>query len=108
MPSVKSATPAEIQQRLAAGEALELIDVREPEEIEIAAIEGARVLPMSQAASWIDHLPGDRELVIICHHGMRSMQVAMALAQRGHDNVTNLTGGIDLWSTQVDSSIARY
>jgi rhodanese-related sulfurtransferase len=108
MTSVKSATPAEIKQRLAGGEPLELIDVREPGEIAIAAIEGARVLPMSQAASWIDHLPGDRELVIICHHGMRSMQVAMALAQRGHGNVTNMTGGIDLWSTQVDPTVPRY
>ncbi len=112
MTSVKSATPAEIQQRLAGGEPLELIDVREPDEIAIAAIEGARVLPMSQAAAWIDHLidhlPGDRELVIICHHGMRSMQVAIALAQRGHGNVTNMTGGIDLWSTQVDPTVPRY
>ena len=108
MPPVKSATPAEIHQRLAAGEALELIDVREQDEIAIAAIEGARVFPMSQAAAWIDHMPGDRELVIVCHHGMRSMQIAMALAQRGHQNITNMTGGIDLWSTQVDPSIARY
>ena len=108
MPSVKSATPAEIKARLDAGDTLELIDVREPEEIEIAAIEGARVLPMSRAAAWIDHLPGDRELVIVCHHGMRSMQVAMALAQRGHQNITNLTGGIHLWSTQVDPNIPRY
>jgi rhodanese-related sulfurtransferase len=108
MNSVKSATPAEIHQRLAGGEALELIDVREPGEIAIAAIEGARVLPMSQASDWIDHLPGDRELVIICHHGMRSMHVAMALAQRGHANVTNMTGGIDLWSTQVDPTVPRY
>jgi rhodanese-related sulfurtransferase len=108
MSSVKSATPSEIKSRLDAGEPLELIDVREPEELAIAAIPGARALPMSQAASWIDHLPGDRELVIVCHHGMRSMQVAMALAQRGHRNVTNLTGGIDLWSTQVDPAIPRY
>jgi rhodanese-related sulfurtransferase len=106
--SVKSATPAEIKARLDAGEPLELIDVREPEELAIASIPNARPLPMSRAASWIDQLPGDRELVIVCHHGMRSMQVAMALASRGHQNVTNLTGGIDLWSTQVDPETPRY
>jgi rhodanese-related sulfurtransferase len=89
---VKMATPAEIKNRLASGEALVLIDVREHEEVAIASLEGARVFPMSQAATWIDHLPGDRELVIFCHHGMRSMQIAMALAQRGHQNVTNMTG----------------
>ncbi|MCU1237641.1 MAG: Rhodanese domain protein [Candidatus Solibacter sp.] len=108
MPQVKSATPAEINARLTAGERLELIDVREPEELAIASIEGARPFPMSQAATWIDHLPGDVELVIICHHGMRSMQVAQALAHRGHQNITNLTGGIDLWTTQVDPTIPRY
>ncbi len=108
MPPIKSATPAEIKLRLDAGESLELIDVREHEELAIAAIPGARVFPMSQAATWIDHLPGDRELVIVCHHGMRSMQVALALAARGHQNITNLTGGIDLWSTQVDPGIPRY
>ena len=108
MTPVKTATPAEIKARLDSGEALELIDVREREELAIAAIEGARVLPMSQAATWIDQLPGDRELVIVCHHGMRSMQVAIALAQRGHQNVTNMTGGIDLWSTSVDPAVPRY
>jgi len=108
MPSVKSASPSEISARLAAGEALELIDVREPEELAICSIAGARALPMSQAAAWIDHLPGDRELVIVCHHGMRSMQVAMALAQRGHENVTNLSGGIDAWSREVDPTVPRY
>jgi rhodanese-related sulfurtransferase len=108
MTPIKSATPIEIKRRLDAGEPLELIDVREPGEIDIAAIPGARVFPMSQAAAWIDHLPGDRELVIVCHHGMRSMQIAMALAQRGHRNITNLTGGIDLWSTEVDPTIPRY
>ena len=61
---IATATPEEIKRRLDAGEPLELIDVREHDEIAIAAIEGARVLPMSQAAAWIDHLPGDRELVI--------------------------------------------
>src|SRR4051794_9492673 len=108
MNPIKSATPAEIKARLDAGEALELIDVREPEELAIASIPNARAFPMSEAAAWIDHLPGDRELVIVCHHGMRSMQVARALAGRGHGNVTNLTGGIDLWSIEVDSSIPRY
>ncbi len=104
----KEATPHDIKQRLDAGEDLLVIDVREPEEIRIASIEGAEVHPMSQARDWIDTLPKDRELVIMCHHGGRSAQVAMALAQRGHTNVTNMTGGIDAWSTQVDPNVPRY
>ncbi|HEY0605993.1 MAG TPA: rhodanese-like domain-containing protein [Herpetosiphonaceae bacterium] len=104
----KQARPREIKQRLDAGEDLVLIDVREPEEVRRASVEGAEVYPMSQAAGWIDSLPKDRELVIMCHHGSRSAQVAMALAQRGHSNVTNMTGGIDAWSQEVDSSVPRY
>lgn len=104
----KEATPREIKQRLDAGEDLLLVDVREPDEILIAAIEGAAEYPMSQARDWIDSLPRDRELIIFCHHGGRSMQVAMALAQRGHANLTNMTGGIDEWSETVDPTLPRY
>lgn len=104
----KEATPREVKQRLDAGEELVLIDVREPEEIQRASVEQAEVYPMSQAAGWIDSLPKDRELVIMCHHGGRSAQVAMALAQRGYTNVTNMSGGIDAWSQEVDTSVPRY
>lgn len=104
----KEATPREIKQRLDAGENLTLIDVREPDEMMIAAIDGAQECPMSQARDWIDTLPKDGELVIFCHHGARSMQVAAALAQRGHTNVTNMTGGIDQWAEQVDPTVPHY
>lgn len=104
----KEATPREIKQRLDAGEDLALIDVREPDEVRRASVEQAEVYPMSQAVGWIDTLPKDRELVIMCHHGSRSAQVAMALAQRGHSNVTNMSGGIDAWSREVDASVPRY
>lgn len=105
---IKQATPHDIKQRIDAGDDLLLIDVREPDELRIASVEGAHAYPMSQAMSWIDDLPRDRELVIMCHHGSRSMQVASALAQRGHTNLTNMQGGIDAWSQQVDPSIRRY
>jgi rhodanese-related sulfurtransferase len=105
---IRSATPAEIRARLDSGEELLLVDVREPEEIAIASIKGALLRPMSQGASWVDTLPRQGDLVIVCHHGMRSMHVARALAERGHRNLINLTGGIDLWSVQVDPDIPRY
>lgn len=102
------ATPREIKQRLDAGEPLLLIDVREPEEIMTAAIDGAQEYPLSQARAWIDTLPKEGDLVIMCHHGSRSAQVALALVQRGHTNVTNMTGGIDQWSREVDPSVPQY
>lgn len=104
----KERTPREIKERLDAGESLTIVDVREPDELRIASVEGTRDLPMSQARAWIDTLPKDGELVIMCHHGARSAQVAMALAQRGHANVTNMTGGIDRWSAEVDPTVPRY
>jgi len=105
---IPEATPAEIQRRLQAGEDLLLVDVREPEEIAIAALPEALVCPISRAAEWIDRLPKDQALVVFCHHGVRSLQVAMALADRGHHNLTNMSGGIDLWSRQVDATVPRY
>lgn len=104
----KQATPREIKQRLEQGANLLLVDVREPEEVRIVALPGAQLCPLSQAAHWIDRLPRDRELVLFCHHGGRSAQVARALAQRGYTNVTNLEGGIDRWAVEVDPSLPRY
>lgn len=107
-PRVKSATPAEIRARLDSGEELLLIDVREPEEMAVASIRGALARPLSRAGEWMDALPREGELVVLCHHGIRSMHVAAALAARGHGNVTNMTGGIDRWSVEVDPAIPRY
>lgn len=104
----KQATPGEIKQRLDAGEDLMLVDVREPDEMMTASIDGAVEHPISQARDWVDTLPRDRELVVFCHHGGRSMQVALALAQRGHTNVTNMSGGIDAWSDEVDPAVPKY
>ena len=105
---IQEATPEEIHRRRQSGEDLLLIDVREHEEIAVAALPEALVCPLSQAAEWIDRLPKDQQLVIFCHHGIRSMRVAMALAERGHENTINMIGGIDLWSTQVDAGVPRY
>ncbi|MBZ5577242.1 MAG: rhodanese [Acidobacteriia bacterium] len=107
-PPIQQATPEEIQQRLQNGEDLLLVDVREPEEIAIAALPEVLVCPMSRAADWVDRLPKDQALVLFCHHGIRSMRVALALAERGHRNLTNMTGGIDRWSTNVDPGVPRY
>ncbi len=104
----KEITPHEVKRRLDAGDDLVLIDVRELEEVQVASIAGAQVYPLSQAHDWIDQLPRDREIVVFCHHGGRSAQVALALMQRGHTDVLNMAGGIDQWSQQVDPSVPRY
>jgi rhodanese-related sulfurtransferase len=91
------------------GDDIVLIDVREPHEHAVAHIEGAQLCPMSQAAQWVDHLDRDKLLVILCHHGMRSEQVAIALTSRfGYTKVATMDGGIDDWSCRVDPNVPRY
>jgi rhodanese-related sulfurtransferase len=104
----KVARPAEIRQRLDAGEQLRIIDIREHDEYETAHIEQAELLPMSEIRSWWQDLPRDEELVIMCHHGSRSAQVCMALSRAGFERLTNLDGGIDAWSYEVDPGVPRY
>lgn len=85
-----------------------LLDVREPMELEFCSIRGAITIPMGQVPHQLEALPRDCPLYILCHHGMRSGQVTAFLRQRGFENAINIAGGIDAWSTQVDSEIRRY
>lgn len=85
-----------------------LLDVREPWEFEMGHIKGAVLIPMHTVPVRLAEIPADGDVVCICHHGGRSMQVAMFLESRGLTAVHNLSGGMDVWSQSVDSSIKRY
>ena len=105
----KSETAETIAQRIAAGDDLLLVDIREPQEWQIATINGAEQRAMSTLQEWWQEIPADREVVIFCHHGGRSMQVCQALAtQAGLTNLINMDGGIDRWARNVDPTIQRY
>ena len=106
--SFKTITPKEFGERVRGGEDLLLVDVREPEEYELARVEGARLLPLSLFNEWAPTLDRERGTVFICHHGMRSAQVCAFLARQGFGNIYNLAGGIDRWSLEVDPSVPRY
>jgi rhodanese-related sulfurtransferase len=101
-----------LAERLAAGEMLQLIDVREPEEVAIAAIQGFEILPLSQFAEWSPQIhsrfEADKETIVMCHHGMRSAQMCYWLAQNGFTRLKNLEGGIDAYAVMVDPLINRY
>lgn len=84
------------------------MDVREPEEREVACIDSSVHIPMAEVPERAAELPEDRWLVIYCHHGTRSAMVAAFLEQRGHRRIANLRGGIDAWSGTVDPSVPRY
>lgn len=85
-----------------------LLDVRENWEFETCRIDGSVQIPMNTIPARIDDLDEDAEIVCICHHGARSMQVAAFLERNGFGKMTNLTGGIHAWALQVDSTMATY
>ena len=85
-----------------------LIDVRENWEFELCRIEGARLMPMSTLAQTHAELDEDADLAIYCHHGVRSMRVIHFLQSQGFENLINLQGGIDAWSSEIDNLVAKY
>lgn len=87
-----------------------LLDVREPDEYATARIEGSELIPMSQLGERLTELEPHRSahIIVHCHHGIRSLQVAQALRSRGFAKVQSMAGGIDQWSLQVDPGIPRY
>lgn len=105
---MKQLGPTELKARLAAGDKLQLLDVREEWEFQTARIEGSLLIPMGQVASRLSELDSSAETVVICHRGGRSMQVAGLLEQLGFANVINLAGGVDAWARSVDPSMPVY
>jgi rhodanese-related sulfurtransferase len=104
-----------LNQSRAGGAPLIMIDVREPWEFEQARIEGSVNIPMSTLPSRVSDVLAlqteagqERDLVVICHHGSRSMYCAQFLAGQGVTDLINLRGGIDAWSQLVDPSVPRY
>lgn len=85
-----------------------LLDVREPNEFAYCHIEGALHIPMGQIVSRLDDIDAEREIVVICHHGMRSFQVAQFLESQGYGRIINLSGGIDAWARDVDPAMPKY
>lgn len=85
-----------------------MFDVREPSELAICRLEGARHVPMHEIPHHLDAMPGDRPIVVMCHHGIRSARVVEYLRRAGFANAVNLEGGIDAWARQIDPKMAVY
>ena len=85
-----------------------LLDVREPWETKLCRIEGAEFAPMQTVPQRLSDWERERDVVCICHHGGRSMHVAMFLERQGFASVFNLTGGVDAWARQVDPAMPTY
>jgi adenylyltransferase/sulfurtransferase len=107
-PAIREITPNELAQKLARGDDLDLIDVREPHEYAIARIHGARLIPLAELADAFPTLRVQREIVVHCKSGGRSARAVRALQDAGFHNVWNLSGGITRWSADVDPTIPTY
>ncbi|MFA5921722.1 MAG: rhodanese-like domain-containing protein [Methylococcaceae bacterium] len=106
--TVKQLSATELKNKIQQEETLFLLDVREPHEFQYAHIANSILIPLNQIPNRLGELDPQQEIVVICHHGMRSQQAANYLVQSGYKKIANLTGGIDAWSCTCDSSIPRY
>jgi rhodanese-related sulfurtransferase len=100
-------TPEELSVRLASQAAPALLDVRELWEHQLCALPGSRLIPTEELPFRLDEIPADGEVVVYCHHGIRSAAVVQWLRARGIPAV-NLRGGIDAWALRVDPTFRRY
>ncbi len=91
------------------GEKFTLLDVREPWEFEAAHIAGATLIPMGEVPGRAhQELDPDEHIVVVCHHGVRSLNVTAWLRQQGFEKAQSMRGGIDTWSRQVDGNVPLY
>jgi rhodanese-related sulfurtransferase len=102
-------TPEEVRARLAHGEKFTLLDVREPWEFQAASMDGAKLIPMGDVPSRAhQELDPEDHIVVVCHHGVRSMNVTAWLWQQGFEKAQSMSGGIDAWSRRVDTNVPLY
>jgi len=100
--------PKELKTKMDAGAKVLVVDVREPWEHQIASIKGATLVPLNSLPANLKLFEGAEEVVIYCHHGIRSLNAAAWLRSQGVDGARSLTGGIERWSTEIDSSVPKY
>ena len=104
-------TPQQVASRLKSDKRPVLLDVREPQEFALCRIEGSELVPMNTVPGELQRLESladEADLIAICHHGVRSLQVVHWLRQRGLENCFSMTGGIERWSAEIDPSVPRY
>jgi molybdopterin/thiamine biosynthesis adenylyltransferase/rhodanese-related sulfurtransferase len=101
-------TPVALAARLERGEGPLLLDVREPHEWAIARLPGARLVPLNSLPDALDGLDRSEEIIVYCHHGLRSAAAVDWLREQGFDRARNLVGGIDRWTQDIDPSMRRY
>lgn len=105
---MKQITPKAVKEMIDSGQPLMILDVREDWELAAANLPGAVHITMDMLPESLDQIPKDQDVVVVCHHGGRSTQVAFWLSTQGYTRVMNLVGGIDRWAVEVDQNLPRY
>jgi rhodanese-related sulfurtransferase len=107
---VKQIDVEQAARRLAEEQPPLLLDVRTAPEVGAASLEGAVMIPMQELPERIGELAAwkDRPILVLCHHGVRSLRVAAWLSSQGFGDVASVAGGIDAWSVRVDPAVPRY
>jgi adenylyltransferase/sulfurtransferase len=98
----------EVQARIARGDSLLLVDVREPWEYQLCHIPDAKLIPLGTLPASLNTLLDAENVICYCHHGMRSLDAAVWLRQQGVESAKSMAGGIERWSVEVDPQVPRY
>lgn len=102
-------SPEDVKAKLDRAETFTLLDVREPWEFETARIVQSKLMPMGDVPSRAhQELDPEEDIVVLCHHGVRSMNVTVWLRQQGFERAQSMRGGIDAWSRLVDATVPKY
>jgi|ERR1035438_3041172 rhodanese-related sulfurtransferase len=101
-------TPANVKALLDSGQNFLLVDVREPWETQLCSIPGAEFIPMGTIPANLQRLDVEVDVICYCHHGVRSLDVAVWLRSQGVAGAKSMAGGIDRWSAEIDPTVPRY
>jgi rhodanese-related sulfurtransferase len=85
-----------------------VLDIREPWEVELCRIADSMDMPMGELPARLEEIPRDRPVVVLCHHGVRSLKATLWLRSQGVDEAVNLAGGIDAWARRIDRAMPVY
>jgi rhodanese-related sulfurtransferase len=100
--------PKELKQKMEQGANMIVVDVREPWEHQICNIAGAKLVPLNTLPGSVGELAQAAEVVVYCHHGIRSLNAAAWLRAQGVESARSLTGGIERWANEIDPKVAKY
>lgn len=105
---IKEISPQELEIKVRSGGNFMLLDVRQPWEFNMCHLVGSINIPLGELDQTLTQVPDDKEIITICHHGLRSKQAAILLNQCGYVKVFSLQGGIDAWAQDIDPTMERY